>query len=122
MKRIKVLLIDDELELISTLAERLEYRDIDADIALNGNEALEKFEQNQYDLLVIDLKMPGMSGPELINKVKEKDSEIPIFLMTGHGITLDGEEIPEGIVDYLPKTVKIDVLIQKIQEVLQTDE
>lgn len=118
MEKIRALLVDDEGELVTTLAERLDYRDIIADSAVTGQEALVKAVESAYDVIIIDLKMPGMSGAELIKELKKKFPEIPLFLMTGHGFSLDGEEIPAGIVDYIPKPVKIDVLVEKIREAI----
>jgi len=119
MDKIRVLLVDDEGELVTTMAERLEYRDIVADSAISGVEALNKVRANPYDVIIIDLKMPGMSGAEVIRTIKKEYPDLPLFLMTGHGFSLDGEEIPPGIVDYLPKPIKIDVLVEKIQGVLK---
>ena len=119
MEKIKVLLVDDEGELITTMAERLEYRDIIADSAVSGAEALDKVRKISYDIVIIDLKMPGMSGTEVIRTLKKEFPELPLFLMTGHGFSLDGEEIPPGIVDFLPKPIKIDILVEKIQGALK---
>jgi len=119
--QLKILLVDDEGELISTMAERLEYRDVEAHFALSGAEALEKMQSHAYHAVVIDLKMPGMSGVELIRAIQHKYPHIPIFLMTGHGFSLDGEELPDGIIDYLPKPVKIDELVDKIRQAVKND-
>ena len=122
MKRIKSLLVDDEHELISTLVERLDYRDVDADSATSGAEALEILKSNSYDVIVIDLKMPGMSGTDLIRVISHQYPDLPILLMTGHGFVNDDEELPPGIADYLPKPVKIDELVAKMKEVLKQDD
>lgn len=112
-------MVDDEGELITTMAERLEYRDVLADSATSGSEALEKIARSSYDVVVIDLKMPGMSGPDLIKAIKERYPALPIFLMTGHGFDIEGEELPAGIVEYIPKPVKIDDLVIKMKEAVR---
>jgi len=122
MDRIKVLLVDDEGELISTMVERLEYRDVDADYATSGFEALKMVETTNYDLIIIDLKMPGMSGTDLIKVITNKFPDLPVFLMTGHGDITENQELPPGIVEYIAKPIKIDELVRKMREVLNRDE
>ncbi len=122
MEVIKALLVDDEEELITTMAERLEYRGVEADFAFSGSEALGKVHKREYDVVVIDLKMPGMSGADLIRAILRDYPRLPILLMTGHGFSIEGEEIPEGVVDYLPKPVKLDDLILKMQEAVKAHE
>ncbi len=118
MENIKALLVDDEEDLISTMAERLEYRDVDAEVAFTGAEALEKVEKNKYDVLVIDLKMPGLSGSDLIRTIQKTHPDVPILLMTGHGMNLENLDIPPGVSNYLPKPVDINDLIDKMHEAI----
>ena len=118
MEKIRVLLVDDEGELITTMVERLEYRGVEADFAVSGIEALEKIKKSQFDVVVVDLKMPGMSGTEIIKKVQAEHPGIPILLMTGHGISLEDEDIPPGIFDYLPKPINLEELIIKMREAI----
>ena len=119
MEKIKVLLVDDEHELVTTLVERLEYRDVEADYALSGPEALAKMKDTDFNIAVVDLKMPGMSGPDLIREIQILYPEIPIILMTGHGFTTEDEDLPDGIADYLPKPVSLKELISKMYEVME---
>ncbi len=122
MDKMKVLLVDDEHELVTTLVERLEYRDIEADCAFSGLEALEKMLNAAYSVIVVDLKMPGMSGSDLIREIQKRHPEIPVLLMTGHGIRIEEEDIPEGIADFLPKPVSLTELISKMYEVTGKNE
>ncbi len=119
MERIRALLVDDEEELITTMVERLEYRDIEADCALSGPEAIEKMKIGAFDVAVVDLKMPGMSGTDLIRIIHRDYPHIPVILMTGHGFSLDDEEVPEGVIDYLPKPVNLEELISKMRKVIE---
>jgi DNA-binding response OmpR family regulator len=116
----KVLLIDDEGELISTLAERLSLRGIDADWVTNGEDALKKVEDQCYDLAVVDVRMPKMSGLALKRLMAEKCPHLKFIFMTGHGSEDDYKEgtAQAGVAYYLLKPLNIDLLIDKINEVI----
>lgn len=119
MSEIKVLLIDDEQELVSTLVERLSFRGIESDYALDGFEALVKMREGQFNVVVLDLKLPGMGGEEVLKRIKNEHPDVPVLLITGHGgPELENKPIPEGASDYLVKPVKLDLLIQKMKEAL----
>ena len=120
MDNYRVLLVDDEEELVSTLVERLGYRGVVAEFALSGNEALQKIREKTFDVVVIDLKMPGMSGVEVMKIIKLEQPAVSVLLITGHGAPSDElEDIPEGITDCLSKPINIEDLIGKMTEVLQ---
>ena len=120
----KVLLIDDEEELISTLAERLSFRGIDADWVTNGEEALKKVEARCYDLAVVDVRMPKMSGLALKKIMAEECPGLKFIFMTGHGSEDDYKKgtAEAGASYYLVKPVNIDLLIGKINEALREKE
>jgi len=117
----KVLLIDDEEELISALAERLSLRGIDADWVTNAEEALEKVEARCYDLAVVDVRMPKISGLALKKILAEKYPGMKFIFMTGHGSEDDYKEgaAEAGAAYYLLKPVNIELLIEKINEALK---
>jgi len=117
----KVLLIDDEEELVTTLAERLSFRGIDADWVTNGEEALKKVVAQCYDLAVVDVRMPKMSGLELKKKMAEECPNLKFIFMTGHGSEDDYKEgaAEAGAAYYLVKPVNIELLIEKINEVVK---
>ena len=81
----KVLLVDDEHELVSTLAERLSLRGIEADWAVSGEEALGLAEKNSYDVAVLDVKIPRISGLELKRRLNVTRPDMKFIFMTGHG-------------------------------------
>jgi DNA-binding response OmpR family regulator len=114
----KVLLVDDELELVSTLAERLAIRGIQADWAVSGEEALSLTERNTYDVAVLDVKIPRMGGLELKRRLQVKWPAMKFIFMTGHGSEDDfrscSAETPEGC--YLVKPVNIEDLIGTMNE------
>ena len=114
----KVLLVDDEKELAATLAERLSFRQIDADWATSGQDALKMAEETAYDLAVLDVKMPKMSGIILMKRLRERHPEMKFIFMTGHG---SEEDFTAGSADashYLVKPVKLDALLEKMKEAL----
>ena len=83
--RIQILLVDDEVRFLQTLAERLTIRDFDVVTATNGFEALEKARGYTLDLAIVDLKMPGMDGEELLVKLKQEHPLVEVVILTGHG-------------------------------------
>lgn len=123
-RRAVVLLVDDEAELVSTLAERLAFRGIEADWVTSSDEALRRVESNAYVVAVLDVKMPGVSGVALKRELDARRPGIKYIFLTGHGSEEDFKAAMSepGVVDYLPKPVRIDVLIEKMSGLLGTEE
>lgn len=120
MPKFRALLIDDEKELVSTLVERLGYRDIESDYALNGQEALTKMTENHYDVVVLDLKLPGMDGLEVLRRINQAYPTIPVLLITGHGSpATEINNKPDGAYDYLAKPINLDDLIANMQNAIR---
>jgi len=116
----KILLIDDEVEFISTLAERLRLRGYAPKIAETGNEGITILTNEGFDVVVLDLMMPGLSGLETLKQIKQIDSSLPVILLTGHGATKDGlEGLRIGAYDYLMKPLDIKELINKMSSALK---
>ncbi|RJP81854.1 MAG: response regulator [Desulfobacteraceae bacterium] len=117
----RILLVDDEEELVSTLAERLSYRGLDTDWACSAKEALSKSGQQIYDIAVLDIKMPETDGFKLKRQLQENNPKMKFIFMTGHGSDnyyhIGSAET--GREFYLVKPVNIDLLIDKLNEVLQ---
>lgn len=119
----KVLLVDDEVEFVSTLAERLALRGIQARTAFDGNEALRLIDEEAVQVVVLDLMMPGMGGKEVLQRVKKLHPRIQVILLTGHGSTRDGiEGMQLGAFDYLMKPLNIEELIEKIGKAMGMEE
>ncbi|WP_027186417.1 response regulator [Desulfovibrio inopinatus] len=114
----KILLVDDEVELVSTLAERMTMRGIDADWAQSPAQAMEKVGSEAYDLAVLDVKMPGMSGLELKRKLADIAPDMKYIFITGHGSSADFKEGSAEGSSYLVKPVALDLLMEKIREAL----
>ena len=117
----RVLLVDDELELVTTLAERLELRGIEAEWATSAEEAMRRVETSRFDIAVLDIKIPKVDGLELKKWLQEKCPEMKFIFVTGHGSTRDFETGASevGADYYLAKPLNIDNLIAKIREALQ---
>ena len=121
MSEFSVLLIDDEEELVSPLVERLSFRNIEAEYALSGYDALEKMRGGNFHVVVLDLKMPGMDGLEVLERLQKEHPDIPVLLITGHGSAVDTPKPkPEGAFDYLVKPVDIEDLITKMREAVSS--
>ncbi|MFO7965207.1 MAG: response regulator [Desulfobacterales bacterium] len=117
----KVLLVDDEVELVSTLAERLSFRGIDVDYATTADAAIQLADQNAYDIAVLDVKMPRVRGFEIKKILEKKQPGMRFLFMTGHGSEHD---FRTGIAEtgesfYLVKPVAIDVLIERMKEAME---
>jgi len=114
---LKVLLVDDEEDYVRTMAERLEMRDVGSDVALDGEEALTMLEGDLPDVMVLDLKMPGMGGLEVLEAVKARYPQVQVIILTGHGS--DKEEVEArrlGAFDYLRKPVDINDLMDRVRK------
>jgi DNA-binding response OmpR family regulator len=118
MKTIRVLLVDDEEDLVTTLAERLCMRGIDARWALSWESALDLLGRQRFDVAVLDIKLPRMSGIEIKRKIESMAPPMKFIFMTGHGSEQDFEKgaAEAGASNYLLKPVDIDHLVAKIRE------
>ena len=114
--KIKVLLVDDEEEFVKTLSERLQMRDVDSETVFDGEQAIEFVSEQQPDVLVLDLKMPGIHGIDVLRWIKSHHPSIQVIILTGHGTESDEEKARElGAFDYLKKPVETDSLVKKIR-------
>jgi DNA-binding NtrC family response regulator len=112
-----VLLVDDEVEFLETVVKRLNMRKVNAFGARSGPEALEFLDRNTVDVLVLDVKMPEMSGLEVLKIVKDRHPLVEVVMLTGHAsveVAIAGMEA--GAFDYLMKPVNIDDLLYKLQD------
>ncbi|MBU0728754.1 MAG: response regulator [Proteobacteria bacterium] len=116
MEDIKILLVDDEEDFIVSISELLDLRDLKSKTALNGKDALRYVGQNLPDIIVLDLKMSGLDGMEVLRRVKEHYPRIQVIILTGHGNDLEeGEARRLGAFDYLKKPVDIEMLVDRIR-------
>jgi len=113
---LKVLLVDDEEDFVRTMAERMEMRDLGSEVALGGEQALQMIEGEIPDVMVLDLRMPGIDGMEVLRRVKNTYPQVEVIIMTGHGSDEDEEEARRlGAFDYLRKPVDINHLMETVR-------
>ena len=111
----KILLVDDEKQFVDTLAERLAMRGFSARVAYDGPQALKAVEE-PTDVIVLDLRMPGMDGFEVLRSVKKSNPQVQVIILTGHGG--DAEEQTAyrmGAYNFLKKPMDIDELLNSIR-------
>jgi DNA-binding NtrC family response regulator len=117
MNPINLLIVDDESEFRETLAERLELRDIDVTTVSSGTAALEEARKQDFDVALVDLKMPGMSGEELLAHLKKESPLTEIIILTGHGSVDSAVEcLRSGSFHYLMKPCDIDSLMEVLTQ------
>lgn len=114
----KVLLVDDEKKFVSSLAERLSIRGLEADSATTCDEALSKALTEEYDIAVLDMKMPSMSGIDLKRKLEKITPHMRFIIVTGHGSEEDYNIATKETSFYIIKPFKIETLIEKIKQAL----
>ena len=113
----KVLLVDDEREFVHTLSERLQARQMRPAVAYDGEEALSMVEADQPDVMVLDLKMPGVDGLEVLRRVKQRHPRTEVIILTGHGSDRERQvALQLGAFAYLRKPVDIDVLTRTMKD------
>jgi len=113
----KTLLVDDEEEYVTTLSERLEMRDIASDVVYDGHQALAAVAVEEPEVMILDLKMPGIDGIEVLRRVKREHPNIQVIVVTGHGSEEDERTARQlGAFDYLHKPVDIVTLAEKINQ------
>lgn len=112
----KVLLVDDERDFVQTLSERLEMRDVGAHVVYDGASALEMVSEDEPDVMILDLKMPGIDGIEVLKRVKSEKPKVEVIILTGHGNERDRDLcLSLGAFAYLQKPVNIDVLSETLR-------
>ena len=112
-----VLLVDDEEQFLKVFSQRLEGRGMKVDTSTTGEEALKKAEGKNFDAIILDLAMPGMSGLETLKRIRSENPDLQIIMLTGHGSIETGvEAIKEGAIDFLEKPANMDQILKKISE------
>ncbi len=113
----RVLLVDDEKEFVHTLSERLQARDFEPAVAYDGEDALSFVDSQVPEVMVLDLKMPGIDGIEVLRRVKRQHPEVEVIILTGHGSEREQALAMDlGAFAYLQKPVDIEVLARTMRE------
>ena len=113
----KLLLVDDERQFAQTLSDRLHLREIGSVIAYDGESALDIIREDEPDVMILDLKMPGIDGIEVLKRVKQTNPKIEVIILTGQGSEADREQCMNlGAFAYLEKPVDVNVLSETIKK------
>jgi DNA-binding NtrC family response regulator len=113
----KVLLVDDEQDFVEALAERMQVRGYTVETAGDGEQAIAKAAEGEFDAVFLDLAMPGLDGIETLKRLKEIDPELQVILLTGQATVRKGiEAMKLGALDLLEKPADIKQLLAKIEE------
>jgi len=121
MDYFRVLVVDDEEVFIKTLVNRLNKRNIDTTGALSGEEALELMKKKLFDVVILDIKMPGgMDGIEALREMKKIQPLTEVILLTGHAsVETSIEGMKLGAFDYLLKPIKLEELLIKLADAFE---
>ena len=114
---VRVLLVDDEESYVETLAKRLTRRGLTVFTAGSGEAALELLAATAVDVILLDVKMPGLDGMETLRRIKQNQPQVEVIMLTGHAnvdVAIRGME--QGAFDYLMKPAEMDDLYYKIQD------
>jgi DNA-binding response OmpR family regulator len=117
MKEIKILLVDDEEYFVNNLSKYInKIRSLEADFVLNGEAALKLIQNEAPDVIVLDMKMPGIDGTEVLRRVKKAYPDVQVIILTAYGSEKDKKEsLRLGAFGYLQKPININELVQYIQ-------
>lgn len=117
MKALKVLFVDDEIDFLETLMKRMKKRGVDVAGVGSGEQALDYLNKQPVDVVVLDVRMPGIDGIQTLREIKRLDPLMEVIMLTGHAsieVAIEGMEL--GAFDYLMKPADIDELFYKIQD------
>ena len=112
-----ILLVDDEEQFLKVLSKRLEGRGMKVDTSTSGEDALNRVHGKEFDAIILDLAMPGMSGIETLKRIRSENPDVQIIMLTGHGTVEKGiEAMKAGAVDFLEKPADLNKIMEKISE------
>jgi len=118
--KINVLLVDDEKNFVEFLAERLQLRDFNVLTAFSGDEAINLVKENDFDVIVLDVQMPGKNGVETLKEIKKIEQLSQVIMLTGHATVKTAiQGMKNGAYDYLMKPTDTDELIEMINKAYQ---
>jgi DNA-binding NtrC family response regulator len=120
-RKIRLLVVDDESRFLDALSRRLALRDFEVAGAANGKEAVRAARQGKFDLAIVDLKMPGMGGLELLQALKHRHKHLEVIILTGHGSSDSAAECARlGAFGYLPKPYELEQLLRVLKDAYET--
>ena len=114
--KIKILVVDDEVKFLESIARRLEMRNLDVAIASDGQKAVDIARTKKFDLALLDLKMPGLNGIQVLEILKKEHEFIEVIILTGHGSIKSAVECTKlGAFGYLPKPYELERLLETLK-------
>jgi DNA-binding NtrC family response regulator len=117
---IKLLIVDDETRFLNAIAQRLTKRGFDVRTAENGKDAIGLARSEKFDIALLDLRMPGMDGGEVLRVLKEEHRFLEAIILTGHGSLESAVQLTKlGAFSYLPKPYELEKLIEVLKEAYQ---
>ena len=120
-QEINVLLVDDELDFLQATSPPLTRRGFNVIRAENGVEALKILETIETDVVVLDMKMPGLDGETVFQRIKDSWPTLPVVILTGHGTVQQAFEISrDGVFEYLTKPCSIDEMAETLRRATKT--
>ncbi len=115
--KIRLLIVDDEEKFLESIAKRLEMRGFDVRTATRGEQAVEITREEKFDLALLDLKMPGMDGKQVLEILKREHKYIEVIILTGHGSVDSAVDCTKlGAFGYLPKPYELEKLLDTLQQ------
>ncbi|MCA1962129.1 MAG: response regulator [Desulfomonile sp.] len=116
MEKFRVLIVDDEGEFVETIVKRLRDRGLEAEGALSGQEALDLLDEQEFDVCVLDYRMPGMDGIETLRHMKKKKPRMEVIMLTGHGSVESGiQGLQLGAYNYVMKPAPLKDLLHQME-------
>jgi DNA-binding NtrC family response regulator len=120
MEAFRVLVVDDEPDFLETLVKRLKRRKVDASGVSSGVEALRMLEQEHFDVVILDIRMPGMDGIETLREMKRKRPLMEVILLTGHASVESGMQgMQLGAFDYVMKPAELEDIMEKVRQAFE---
>jgi len=117
MEKFKILIVDDEQDFLETILKRLKARKIEVAGVDSGYKALEFLDDRDVDVIILDVKMPGMDGIETLREIKKKKPLVEVIMLTGHASVESGiQGMQLGAFDYVMKPVALDELLEKVRQ------
>ncbi len=119
--KIRILIVDDEVKFLDSVAQRLELRDFEVTKAVNGQEAIAAARKGRFDLALLDLKMPGIDGKQVLEILKKEHKFLEVIVLTGHGSIESAVECTKiGAFGYLPKPYELDKLLDILKQAYES--
>jgi DNA-binding NtrC family response regulator len=117
MEKFKLMVVDDETDFLETIVKRLKARNIEVTGAESGYQALELMDRQDFDVIILDVKMPGMDGIEALREMKKRKPLTEVIMLTGHASVESGiQGMQLGAFDYVMKPVALDELLEKVRQ------